>query len=94
MFLSVFRLEVSSSCTGQSRNVEGQTAFYGTAASSGGTFSPFRSRVAPQRLIFCVHGSTSVKSQVLPAVVARAQVPFSVNQNGQQVETAARLDNV
>ena len=36
----------------------------------------------------------NVKSQTLPAGVATAQVPFSVNQNWQQVETAARLDKL
>ena len=39
----------------------------------------------------CRHKTTK---KVLAVKVATAQMPLSVNQNGQQVETAARLDKL
>ena len=44
--------------------------------------------------ILCPRWHMNVKSQTLPAGVATAQVPFSVNHNWQQVETAARSDKL
>ena len=58
MFSSVLRLEVLPSCTERAATLRGKLRFEAQRRRAGGPFSPFRSRVAPQRLNFCLRGST------------------------------------
>ena len=61
---------------------------------AGGPFSPFSSRVAPQRLNFYVHASTMRQILGFAASCDHGKNASFGKPEWQQVETAARLDKL